>query len=67
MSRKWAVAVRLDAVGVLDAQGFVGFLAESGIRKTINGESFGKYARTVLTNDVNYRVLRTRENRKISS
>jgi len=28
----------------------------SGIRKTINGESFGKYAQTVLTDEVNYLV-----------
>src|SRR5437660_5815925 len=42
---------------MLDAQGVVGSLAESGIRKTRNGESFGKYAQTVLTNEVNYRVL----------
>jgi hypothetical protein len=54
-------------VGVVDAQGVVGSLAESGIRKTRNGESFGKYAQTALTDDVNYRVLRTRENRKITS
>jgi hypothetical protein len=46
---------------MLDAQGVVGSLAESGIRKTINGESFGKYAQTVLTDEVNYRVLRTEE------
>jgi len=45
----------------------VGFLAESGIRKTRNGESFGKYGQTVLKDDVNYRVLRTRKNRKITS
>ena len=51
---------------MLHAQGVVGFLAESGIRKTINGESFGKYAQTVLTNDVNYKVLPTRKNRKIT-
>ena len=35
----------------------VGSRAESGIRKTRNGESFGKYAQTVLTNDVNYVVF----------
>src|ERR1044071_4178909 len=34
---------------------------------TRNGESFGKYAQTVLTDDVNYRVLRTGQNRKITS
>ena len=58
MSRKWAIAARLDPVGMLDV---VGFLAESGIRKTRNGESFGKYGQTVLKDDVNYRVLRTRK------
>jgi hypothetical protein len=42
-------------------QSFVGFLAESGIHKTRNGKSFGKYAQTVLKDDVNYRVLRTRK------
>jgi hypothetical protein len=52
---------------MLDEQGVVGSLAESAIRKTRNGESFGKYAQTVLTDEVNYRVLRTRENRKITS
>jgi hypothetical protein len=52
---------------MLDAQGVVGSLAESGIRKTRNGESFGKYAQTVLTDEVNYRVLGTRKNRKITS
>jgi hypothetical protein len=46
---------------MLDAQGVVGFLAESGIRKTRNGQSFGKYAQTVLTDEVSYRVLRTRK------
>jgi hypothetical protein len=40
---------------MLDARGVVGFLAESGIRTTRNGQSFGKYAQTVLTEDVNYR------------
>lgn len=39
----------------------VGVLAESRIRKTRNGESFGKYGQTVLKDDVNYRVLRTRK------
>ena len=29
----------------------------AGIRKTRNGESFGKYAQTVLTDDVNYIVF----------
>jgi hypothetical protein len=48
-------------------QGFVGSLAESGIRKTRNGESFGKYGQTVLKDEVNHRVLRTRKNRKITS
>jgi hypothetical protein len=38
----------LDVVGV-------GYRAEPGIRKTRNGESFGKYAQTVLTDNVNYR------------
>jgi hypothetical protein len=41
---------------MLATQGVVGSLAESGIRKTRNGESFGKYAQTVITDDVNYRV-----------
>jgi hypothetical protein len=41
---------------MLDTQVVVGSLAESGIRKTRNGESFGKYAQTILTDDVNYRV-----------
>jgi hypothetical protein len=35
--------------------------SESWIRKTRNGESFGKYGQTVLKDDVNYRVLRTRK------
>ena len=35
--------------------GVVGYRAEPGICKTRNGESFGKYAQTVLTDDVNYR------------
>ena len=35
----------------------VGSRAEPGIGKTRNGESFGKYAQTVLTNDVNYIVF----------
>jgi len=48
-------------------QRFVGSLSDSGIRRTRNGKSFGKYAQTVLTDDVNYRVLRTRQNRKITS
>jgi hypothetical protein len=39
-------------------------LAESGIRKTRNGQSFGKYAHTVLTDEVNYRVLRARQKQK---
>jgi hypothetical protein len=39
----------------------VGFLAESGIRKTRNGEFFGKYGQTALKDDVDYRVLRTRK------
>jgi hypothetical protein len=34
----------------------VGYRAESGIRRTRNGESFGKYAQTVLTDNVNYRA-----------
>ncbi len=38
----------------------MGSRAESGIRKTINGEPFGKYAQTVLSEDVNCRVLRTK-------
>jgi hypothetical protein len=42
-------------------------LPSRGIRKTRNGESFGKYDQTVLTDAVNYRVLRTRKNRKITS
>jgi hypothetical protein len=48
------ITVRLDPVGMLE---IVGSRAESGIRKTRNGESFGKYAQTVLTNDVNYVVF----------
>jgi hypothetical protein len=32
----------------------VGYRAEAGIRKTRNGESFGKYAQTALTDHVNY-------------
>ena len=32
-----------------------------GVRKTTNGQSFGKYAHTVLTDDVNYKVPRTRK------
>ena len=35
--------------------GVAGSRAESGIRKTRNGECFGKYAQTVFTDDVNYR------------
>jgi hypothetical protein len=50
---------------MLNAQSVVGFVAESGIRKTINGESFGKYAQTVLTVEVNYRVLRTRKKERL--
>jgi hypothetical protein len=46
------ITVRLDSGEMLDV---VGYRAEPGIRKTRNGESFGKYAQTVLTNDVNYR------------
>jgi hypothetical protein len=38
--------------------------SESWIRTTRNGQSFGKYARSALTDEVNYRVLRTRKNRK---
>ena len=49
---------------MLHAQGVVGFLAESGIRKTRNGQSFGKYVQTVLTDEVNYRVLPRREKQK---
>src|ERR1700752_4657477 len=40
---------------MLDTQGVVGSLVESGIGKTRNGESFGKYAQTVLNDDLNYR------------
>jgi len=58
MSLKWAIAARLDPVVMLHV---VGFLAESGIRKIRNGESFGEYGQTVLRDDVNYRVLRTRK------
>ncbi len=36
-------------------QRFVGSLSDSGIRRTRNGKSFGKYAQTVITDDVNYR------------
>src|SRR6478609_6352812 len=36
-------------------QRFVGSLSDSGIRRTRNGKSFGKYAQSVLTDDVNYR------------
>ncbi len=64
--RDWLRAVaQLSEYGLIDWT-----LGESGIRKTINGESFGKYAQTVLTDEVNYRVLRvlrTRKNRKITS
>jgi hypothetical protein len=45
----------------------VGYRARVGIRKTRNGESFGKYGQTVLNAEVNYGVLRTRKNRKITS
>ncbi len=41
-------------------------LAESGSRTTRNGQSFGKYGQTVLADEINYRVLRTRKNRKIT-
>jgi hypothetical protein len=44
----------------------VGYRAEPGF-KTRNGESFGKYGQTVLKAEVNYGVLRTRKNRKITS
>jgi len=37
-----------------------------GSRKTTNGQSFGKYAQTVLTDEINYRVLRAMKNRKIT-
>ena len=43
-----------------------GSLAESGSRTTRNGQSFGKYGQTVLADGINYRVLRTRKNRKIT-
>jgi hypothetical protein len=36
-------------------QSFVGSLAESGIRKTRNGQTFGKYAQPVLKDEVNFR------------
>ena len=39
--------------------------SESGIRKTRNGQSFGKYAQTALTEVVNYGVLSDEENRRI--
>jgi hypothetical protein len=39
----------------------VGYRGESGIRKTRNGESFGKYGQPVLKAEVNYRVLLTRK------
>ncbi len=46
-------------------QRFVCSLSDSGIRRTKNGESFGKYAQIVLTDDVNYRAPSDKENRKI--
>ena len=68
MSRKWGnCRSARSSRDVLEAQGVVGSLAQSGIRTTRNGQSFGKYGQTVLTDAVNYRVLRTRKNRKITS
>ena len=56
-----AIAVRLDGGHAK----FRWLPSESGIRKTRNGQSFGKYAQTVLTEVVNYRVLSDEENRRI--
>jgi hypothetical protein len=49
------IAAEPDPVGMLATQGVVGSLSDPGIRRTRNGKSFGKYAHTVLTDDVNYR------------
>ena len=38
---------------------------ESGIRKTRNGQSFGKYGQTVLADEINYTVLRTRKTERL--
>jgi hypothetical protein len=46
---------------MVDAQGVVGSPSESGIGMTTNGESFRKYAQSLLAEEVNYRVLGTKE------
>ena len=66
MSRRWdtchSARPNLDA----ESASRGGSVAESGSRTTRNGQSFGKYGQTVLADGINYRVLRTSKNRKIT-